>query len=365
MKSVPAEKRAGNEGFAMLFVLFLVALVVIGSSVVVLDRLTEGRREREAEMVWRGKQYQRAIGMYYRKMGRFPTSIDDLVKVQDGEMRFLREAYKNPMNKDDGTWRFIYVTPAGQLIGSVQYVSLQQMAFLDQQRQMGLGTGTAAAGTNSADNSGNDTGGQSGANPASPNVANGNIANLLANGSLSNPNIANLLANSGLSSADIANLMNGNAANVQIPPQLQSQWQQLQQQLQGQNAQQPGGGSSFFSQAPQQQGQPGAQPGASTSGGIGVQESSGSTDSTDANGEVIGGFIIGVAGKEDKPSIKVYKGGTTYKRWEFIFNPLEQVQTIGTTTSVGPTTNPTGTSSQPPQQQPQVPQQPQIPQQPQ
>ncbi len=325
MKSVSAEKRAGNEGFAMLFVLFLMALVVIGSSVAVLDRLTEGRREKEAEMIWRGKQYQRAIGMYYRKLGRFPTSVDDLVKVQNGELRFLREAYKNPMNKEDGTWRFIYVTPAGQLIGSVQYVSLQQMAFLDQQRQMGLGTGAATgtpvgtdASTGTSDTSGNAAGAQSGTNPAN------------------------------------ANLPNGSPANPQTAPQPQ-----------GQNPQQPGG-SSFFSQPLQ------AQPGTSASGGIGVQESSGSSDSTDSNGEVIGGFIIGVAGKQDKPSIKVYKGGATYKRWEFIFNPLEQVQTIGTTL-IGPQTNPAGTlpngqpqiPNQPPQQQPQVPQQPQIPQQPQ
>ena len=361
MRGVSVPRRAKDEGFAIMFVLFLMALVIVGSSVAVLDTLTEGRREREAEMIWRGKQYQRAIGMYYRKFGRFPTSLDDLVKEQDGEIRFLREAYKNPMNNVDGSWRFIYVTPAGQLIGSVQYVSLQQMAFLDQQRQMGLATGAAAAaagGANPADNSGNDAGDQSGANPANPSLANGNIASLLANGNLlSNPNIANLLASSGLSSAQIASLIaNGNAANVQIPPQLQAQVQELLQQQQGQSPQQTGG-SSFFTQQPQ--GQPGA-----NGGGIGVQESSDSDNSTDANGEVIGGFIIGVAGKQDKPSIKVYKGGATYKRWEFIFNPLEQTQTIGTAPVGG--ANPAAASANGQPQTPnQPPQQPQIPQQPQ
>jgi hypothetical protein len=87
-------------------------------------------------------------------------------------------------------------------------------------------------------------------------------------------------------------------------------------------------------------------------------------ESADSSGPVIGGFIIGVAGKSDKSSIKVYKGGVTYKQWEFIFNPLEQVQTIGAVLTT-PGTQQQGTSPfgmpQPPQPQP--PQQPQIPQQ--
>ena len=58
--------------------------------------------------------------MYYRKNGKFPTSLDDLVKPQIGNVRFMRQAYKDPMNKQDGSWRLIYVGPSGQLIGSLK-----------------------------------------------------------------------------------------------------------------------------------------------------------------------------------------------------------------------------------------------------
>jgi hypothetical protein len=37
-----------------------------------------------------------------------------------GSLRYLRQAYKDPMNKEDGSWRLIYVGPAGQLIGSLK-----------------------------------------------------------------------------------------------------------------------------------------------------------------------------------------------------------------------------------------------------
>jgi hypothetical protein len=53
-------------------------------------------------------------------MGRFPTTFDDLTKPKVGSLRFMRQTYKDPMNKEDGTWRLIYVGAAGQLIGSLK-----------------------------------------------------------------------------------------------------------------------------------------------------------------------------------------------------------------------------------------------------
>jgi len=47
------------------------------------------------------------------------------VKQTNG-VRFLRQAFTEPMNKEDGSWRFIYVGPGGQLIGSLRRTSLLQ-----------------------------------------------------------------------------------------------------------------------------------------------------------------------------------------------------------------------------------------------
>lgn len=299
-------QRDDQRGYALLFVLFLMVLILIGASTAVLDSYTQGQREKEKMMIWRGEQYQRAVGMFYRKFGRFPTSIDDLVKEQNGNIRFLREAYKNPMNKEDGSWRFIYVTPAGLLIGSVRYVSLQQMAFLDKQRQMGLAAGTAGK---PSDDSGSGSGEGTSGTGAQP-----------------------------LASPGGSNFTNGSVSGA-TPPQMQGQLQNPQ----------TSGSSSFLSQPLQMQ--------SGANGGFTVNEQSSSIDDT---GQVIGGFIIGVAGKEDRPSVKVYKGGVTYKQWEFIFNPLEQVQTIGTIS-----TGPQNPVSSPNMQAPPIPQQPQQQPQPQ
>src|SRR6267154_5531161 len=112
--------RRGERGYALLVVVFLVTLLLISTMVVAPNIQTEGRREKEKEMIWRGKQYARGVKLFHRKMGHFPTSLDDLTKPKVGSLRFMRQAYKDPMNKEDGAWRLIYVGAAGQLIGSLK-----------------------------------------------------------------------------------------------------------------------------------------------------------------------------------------------------------------------------------------------------
>jgi hypothetical protein len=118
-KPLMTRARKNQGGYALLLVVFLTALLVVGTMSIGLRILTEGKRQRELEMIWRGQQYTRGIKLYYRKLGRFPTSLDDLTKPKIGNLRFMRQAYKDPMNKEDGSWRLIYVGPAGQLIGSL------------------------------------------------------------------------------------------------------------------------------------------------------------------------------------------------------------------------------------------------------
>ena len=113
-------RKRSERGYALLVVIFLVTVLLLSTMVVATNILTEGRREKEKEMIWRGNQYARGVKLHFRKLGRFPTSLDDLTKPKVGSLRFMRQAYKDPMNKEDGSWRFIYVGPAGQLIGSLK-----------------------------------------------------------------------------------------------------------------------------------------------------------------------------------------------------------------------------------------------------
>lgn len=131
-------------------VIFMTTMLLILATMAAPNIKTEGQREKEKEMIWRGRQYARGIKLYYRKLGRFPTSIDDLTKPKVGSLRFMRQSYKDPMNAQDGSWRLIYVGPAGQLIGSLK----PQPQNLQFGQAQGIGTPVAAIAGPGAPNTG-------------------------------------------------------------------------------------------------------------------------------------------------------------------------------------------------------------------
>lgn len=104
----------GEEGFLLIAVLFLLALLLFALATAA-PRVTQDlRRDREQETIHRGMQYARAIQLYYRKFGHYPVSIDEL--LSSNNMRFLRRKYVDPMTgKDD--WRLIHVGQAKTMRG--------------------------------------------------------------------------------------------------------------------------------------------------------------------------------------------------------------------------------------------------------
>jgi len=69
---------------------------------------TLARREKEQELIFRGNQYARAIGLFQRKFANTaPPSIDVLV-----EQRFLRKKYKDPITNSE--FQPIYANQAVQ-----------------------------------------------------------------------------------------------------------------------------------------------------------------------------------------------------------------------------------------------------------
>ena len=107
--------RHRDSGYALLMVILLAALVLIALSAVAPQVLTQGQREKEEELVFRGDQYRRAIGTFYKKFGRYPNSVEELLHTND--LSFLRREYRDPMTLE-GKWRFIRVGPNGEFIGA-------------------------------------------------------------------------------------------------------------------------------------------------------------------------------------------------------------------------------------------------------
>jgi hypothetical protein len=266
--------RKGQGGYAILLVLFFVTLMLLATISVAPNILTQGRREKEAEMIWRGKQYERGIKLYYRKTGKFPTSLEDLTKPKIGSLRFMRQAYKDPMNAKDGEWRLIYVGPSGQLIGSLKPPRNIQLSGVP---GMGGVPGTPAAqlGTRSGGQGFGQSIGQA---------------------------VGQAFGGAGSSNSSAAPNSPGQPNSTGQPN---------------------GPGANGTSAAP---------------AGTDAADASGSTSSSSAADDallnsdpvtVVGGNIIGVGSKINHPSIVVYEKADNYKKFEFIWDPAKDAITIG------------------------------------
>jgi type II secretory pathway pseudopilin PulG len=107
MKPAPIRRpQPSEEGYMLVAVIFLVALLTI-SLAVALPRISkEIQRDREIETMHRGKQYIRGIRMYYKKFGAYPPNVDALLKGTNN-IRFLRKKYTDPTTgKED--WKPIH-----------------------------------------------------------------------------------------------------------------------------------------------------------------------------------------------------------------------------------------------------------------
>jgi type II secretory pathway pseudopilin PulG len=86
--------KPSEEGYVLVAVIFMVAILVLTLATAAPKIAKEIQRDREVETMHRGKQYRRAIQLYYRKFNRYPPNVDALVKTN--EIRFLRKKYIDP-----------------------------------------------------------------------------------------------------------------------------------------------------------------------------------------------------------------------------------------------------------------------------
>lgn len=261
----PNTHRQNATGYALLLMMFFLALMVISMTAVAPNVFTTARREKEQEMIWRGRQYVRGVRLYYQKTHRLPSRLDDLYLPKTG-IRFMRQAYKDPMNAADGSWRLIYVGPNGQIIGSLN--PHQNMFYF------GAPAGTSLAGALGTSNASAINNANSGITNASPS---------------SNAPFPDLSRTNELGSIPVNNGFGNGPSLPNIPTDT----------MQNANPMQP---QAIQAQAPF------STISASPSGDINNDQTFGQT------------IIIGVGSKINKSSIQKLEGATNYLQFEFIWN---------------------------------------------
>ena len=119
-----------EEGYSMASLLVVLSVLSVTLGVLLPVWETVVKREREAELIFRGEQYARAIGLYQRKYANaYPKSIDALLNEQ-----FLRKEYMDPMTSD-GQFKLVF---EGELTQSNSNNYPPQTEFTSRNLDLGL-----------------------------------------------------------------------------------------------------------------------------------------------------------------------------------------------------------------------------------
>jgi type II secretory pathway pseudopilin PulG len=103
-RTLPPESRRSEGGYTMVAVVIGMTIMAILLMGVAPSIATIMKREREQELLFRGKQYARAIALFQKRYGRFPTELKELY---ENRPRTIRRLFKEPFcNCMD--WHVIY-----------------------------------------------------------------------------------------------------------------------------------------------------------------------------------------------------------------------------------------------------------------
>ena len=101
----------------------MLAIVLIGIATAALTPMwsTMVQREKEAELLFRLREYRRAIAQYRQDHGRYPARLEDLLedKTQLQVRRYLRRIYPDPMT-GKADWRLEFLVDKTGTVSGIQ-----------------------------------------------------------------------------------------------------------------------------------------------------------------------------------------------------------------------------------------------------
>jgi type II secretory pathway pseudopilin PulG len=282
-----------EDGYLLLTVLVMIFLILLALSVAAPKVAKEIQRDKEQEAMQRGLQYRRAIQLYYKKFGAYPTDVKQLEKTN--EIRFLRKRYTDPITgKDD--WRLIHMGEA----------KVPPLGFFGQPLQAGMSSvSTGPGGSGGSIYAPTNTDDTNGANGSSGGSANG-----AANGT-------GAPASGASSSFGFSNSGSGNGSSGGFGSQGSGMG----------SSSNSGFGSSNNGFGSPNNGNAGTTPGGPNGPG-GNNNNSGSAFGS-------AGPIVGVGIPVKKNSMLEYHKQKKYSDWEFVYDPQTDMMLAGGITNGG------------------------------
>lgn len=102
-----------EKGFTLVMFVMIIAVMSIMMGAAVQAVSFQMRREREAELIFRGEQYVEAIRLYKMRYGRNPMRLKE---IWEADPKVIRKKWKDPIT-DSENWGIIFVGQEGRNLG--------------------------------------------------------------------------------------------------------------------------------------------------------------------------------------------------------------------------------------------------------
>ncbi len=106
-------RRRTEGGFTLVGLMVMVAIMAIFMGVAVQTVTFQMRREKEAELIFRGEQYVEAIRIFKHKYGRYPMSLKE---IWEAKPHVIRKKWKDPIT-DSTNWGLVFLGQSGNQVG--------------------------------------------------------------------------------------------------------------------------------------------------------------------------------------------------------------------------------------------------------
>jgi type II secretory pathway pseudopilin PulG len=265
--------RPQEEGYILLTLLLVVALMAIFTMGVIIPIKFEMQRDQEQEMIHRGVQYSRAIKAYYKKNQRYPTKLADLDNTSN--LRYLRKHYKDPLNKNQD-FRLLHYGEPGVTLGAGFNIG---GGSIPGATPAGSPAGMNGAGTSGSAFGGSGFGGSAsgGSSFGGSGFGGGNSSGVNSSGVFAQTSGSGGSSNSGFGASSNSQSGSGQQGTNSVPG---SDATQASSQVTGQG-----------------------------------------NDSSGSQQLVVGGPIVGVASFSKKTTIREFNHKKKYNEWQFVYDP--------------------------------------------
>ena len=135
-RDTPGSEQAG---FTLIGLMVAIAIINIGLGVAASSWATINKRSKEAELIWRGQQYMRALQCHRQQTGGLPGDLNELL-----DSDCIRALYPDPMARD-GQWRVIRESDVRSLAGQGAGREAEALSTLERQlTEAGISFGEVA-----------------------------------------------------------------------------------------------------------------------------------------------------------------------------------------------------------------------------